>query len=217
VRTEEVIPRLRGVLHAHAAWVAVLLAGLLVALAPTPSARVAALVYGGCMIALFGVSGLYHRWRWDPQWRPLLRRVDHAMIWLFIAATYTPIGLLVLDGPLRVVVLCFAWAGAAAGILMTITWPTAPRALAASCYAALGWVGVVCVPAIIRNAGVLPLVLLTIGGLFYTAGAIVFALRRPDPHPHVFGFHEVFHVLIVLAVGIQFAAFAGWVVPGATA
>jgi len=212
---EEVIPRLRGLLHAHAAWVAAAAAVLLIALAPTGEARVAALIYGAAMIALFSASALYHRWRGNPQWKPWLRRLDHSTIFVFIAASYTPIGLLVLDGTLGTVVLISVWAGAAAGVALSLAWISAPRLLVAACYVALGWVAVVAFPQLLDRAGVAPFVLLAVGGALYSLGAAVYACRKPDLWPKTFGFHEVFHALVVAAVLVHFIAMAGWVVPGA--
>src|SRR5215210_6667313 len=147
---EEVIPRLRGLLHAHAAWVAAAAAALLVALAPTGNARAAALVYGAGLIALFSASALYHRWPGDPRWKPWLRRLDHSTIFVFIAASYTPVALLVLDPPLGTAVLVSVWTGAAVGVSLSLAWITAPRWLVAACYVALGWVAVVALPELWR-------------------------------------------------------------------
>src|SRR3954471_24794838 len=140
------VPRLRGVLHAYAFWVALVAAAALTLAATGALARTAAAVYGVGLCALFAASGLYHRWRWDARWRPLLRRVDHSTIFVFIAASYTPVALLVLDGTLRWVVLGVAWGGAAAGVAFSLCWITAPRWLAATTYLALGWVSVVALP-----------------------------------------------------------------------
>src|ERR687898_2391341 len=143
---EDVIPRLRGLLHAHAAWIAAVAAIVLIALAPTGGARVAALIYGLGLIALFSASALYHRWPGDPRWKPWLRRLDHSTIFLFIAASYTPIGLLVLDGSVQIVVLVSVWAGALAGIVMSVAWISAPRWLQALAYLLVGWVAVLALP-----------------------------------------------------------------------
>src|SRR3954465_4709268 len=128
------IPRLRGVLHAYAFWLALVAAALLVVLTPGGAARAAAAVYGFGLCLLFGVSGLYHRWRWHPRWRPLLRRVDHSAIYVFIAACYTPVALLVLSGNVRWLVLLTVWAGAVAGVLFSVAWIDAPRWLCSACY-----------------------------------------------------------------------------------
>ena len=212
---EDVIPRLRGLLHAHAAWVAAVAAIVLIALAPTGAARVAALIYGIGLIALFTVSALYHRWPGDPRWKPWLRRMDHSTIFVFIAASYTPVGLLVLDGTVQIVVLASVWAGALAGVAMSLAWISAPRWLQALTYLLVGWVAVVALPQLADRAGVAPLVLLAVGGGLYSLGALVYALRRPDFWPRTYGFHEVFHTLVIAAAVVHFVAMAGWVVPGA--
>ena len=149
--SEEVIPRLRGLLHAHAAWVAAVAAIVLIALAPTANARVAAVIYGIALTALFTISALYHRWPGDPRWKPWLQRLDHSTIFIFIAASYTPITLLVLHGTLQTVVLISVWAGAAAGVTLSLAWISAPRLLNAACYLALGWVAVVALPQLLRR------------------------------------------------------------------
>ena len=210
---EELRPRLRGVIHAYAFWVALGAGVALVAVAHGARARTAAAVYALGLCALFAGSAVYHRWRWDPRWRPLLRRVDHSTIFVFIAASYTPVALLVLQGALARVVLIVVWVGALAGIVFSLAWITAPRALVAATYLALGWVAVIVMPQMIRNAGVTPTVLIAVGGLLYSVGATVYALRRPDPWPATFGFHEVFHTLVTTAAAVHFVAIAGWVVP----
>jgi len=212
---DEVIPRLRGLLHAHAAWVAGAAAIVLVALAPGGAARAASLVYGAGLIALFSASAIYHRWRGDPRWKPWLRRLDHSTIFVFIAASYTPVGLLVLDGTIRAVVLASVWSGAVVGVVMSLAWITAPRWLQAACYLALGWVAVVAFPQLLERVGIAPLVLLALGGGLYSLGAAVYATRRPNLWPRTFGFHEVFHALVIAAAIVHFIAMAGWVVPSA--
>jgi hemolysin III len=209
------VPLLRGVLHAWTFWFALVASVVLVALAPTAQARAAAVVYGVGLCALFAGSALYHRWRWDPRWRPLLRRVDHSTIFVFIAASYTPIAVLVLDGTLRSVVLVGVWAGAAAGVVFSVAWITAPRVLTAATYLALGWFAIATVPQLVDRLDAAPLALLAAGGVLYTAGAIVYAGQRPNPWPRTFGFHEVFHACVVAAAAAHFAAMAGWVIPGA--
>jgi hemolysin III len=206
------LPRLRGVLHVWAFWVALVAACVLVATAGGPQARVASAVYGAGLCVLFGGSALYHRWRWGPRWRPLLRRIDHSAIFVFIAASYTPPALLVLGGPLRWVVLALVWAGALGGVAFSVAWIGAPRELVAGCYLALGWVALIAAPQLIARLSPAPLALLAAGGVLYTAGAVVYAARRPDPWPRVFGFHEVFHAFVVAAAAAHFAAMAGWVV-----
>jgi len=210
---EEVIPRLRGVMHAYAFWFAAVAASALVALAPTDRARLAAAIYGGALCALFAASGLYHRWRWHPRWKPLLRRVDHSTIYLFIAATTTPIALLVLSGTIQVVVLVSVWAGAVLGIAFALAWIDAPRLLVSGTYLAVGWAGVVAVPQLLSEVGVAAFVLFLVGGILYSLGATIYAARRPDPWPRTFGFHELFHTLVIAAALVHFIAMAAWVMP----
>src|SRR5215208_5093879 len=167
---EEVIPRLRGLLHAYAFWFAAIAAAALVAIAPTAQARIAAAIYGLGMCVLFAASGLYHRWRWSPRWKPLLRRIDHSAIYVFIAATCTPVAMLVLDGALSAAVLAGVWVAAAAGVAFSLAWIDAPRALQAASYLALGWAGAIAIPAVLRDVGVAPFVLFVTGGLLYSAG-----------------------------------------------
>ncbi len=207
------IPRLRGLTHAYAFWAALVAACALIALTPGGSARAAAAVYGIGLCALFGGSGLYHRWRWHPRWRPLLRRVDHSTIYLFIAASYTPVGMLVLSGTVQWVVLITVWSGAAAGVTLSIAWINAPRPLCAACYVALGWVAVLAVPQLSAQLPAIALVMIGLGGVLYTIGAVVFALGRPNPWPLTFGFHEIFHVFVILAAIVHFVAMAAWIVP----
>ena len=210
---EELTPKLRGVMHAWAMWFALVAVVVLALYAPTGLARAAALVYGIGLCALFAASGLYHRWRWNPRWRPLLRRIDHSTIFIFIAASYTPIALLVLSGTVQIVVLASAWAGALAGVAMSVAWISAPRWLAAACYLALGWVAIIAMPQLAEKLGVAPFVLFAVGGGLYTVGAVVYAFQRPNPWPRIFGFHEVFHALVVAAAVVHFVAMAGWVIP----
>jgi hemolysin III len=214
---EQVVPRLRGVLHAYAFCGAAVAAAALVAFAPAGQARVAAAVYGAGLCALFAASGLYHRWRWSPRWKPWLRRIDHSAIYVFIAATCTPVALLVLDGAMRVGVLGGVWAAAALGVAFSLAWIDAPRALQAATYLALGWAGAVAVPAVLREVGVAPFAFFLAGGILYSAGATIYAARRPDPWPRTFGFHELFHLLVIAAAVAHFIAVAAWVLPHAAA
>jgi len=206
-------PLLRGVSHAYAFWAALAAAATFVALAATTPARVAAAVYGAGLCALFAGSGLYHRWPWNPRWRPLLQRIDHSTIFVFIAASYTPIALLALSGPLRIVVLVAVWAGALAGVVFSVAWIGAPRALVAASYLALGWVALIAIPQLVRGLPAAPLALLALGGVLYSIGAVVYARKRPDPWPQVFGFHELFHAFVVAAAIAHAVAIGGWIIP----
>jgi hemolysin III len=201
-------PRFRGVLHQYSFFVAVLLGALLVIGAQDGVERLSALVFAASVAAMLGVSALYHRVVWPPGPRRWMRRLDHAAIFLLIAGTYTPFGLVALDGAWRIVVLAIVWSGALAAIVLKVAWIDAPRWVAALVAVCLGWVGVVALPEIHGAIGFSPLVLVAIGGLLYTAGGVIYALRRPDPLPSVFGYHELFHALVVAAAGFQYVAVA---------
>jgi hemolysin III len=206
-------PRLRGVLHQYAFYVSLASGTLLVLLAATTRAAVAAAIYAVSVSALFGVSALYHRVTWTTAARRRMRRLDHSMIFLLIAGTYTPVGLLVLKDPLATMVLAVVWGGAAAGIVLELVWTTAPRWLGGVVYLALGWVAVVAMPQLFTRLGVAGGLLLVAGGLVYSAGAAVYALRRPDPAPAVFGYHEVFHLLVITGVATHFLAISLYALP----
>jgi hemolysin III len=168
-------------------------------------------VFAASVAAMLGASALYHRVTWSPSRRLWMRRVDHAGIYLLIAGTYTPVGLLVMEGTTRNVVLAVVWGGAAAAILLKFCWVGAPKWLSAVIGVALGWVGVVAMPQVWSHAGAAAVALLAAGGLAYTAGAVVYALKRPQLVPQVFGYHELFHALTLVAVACQYVAIAFWV------
>jgi hemolysin III len=199
-------PRLRGVVHQWAFFCALTGAGVLLAVASSGRERVAASIYGLTLTGLLGTSALYHRVNWPPARRRWMRRLDHSMIFLLIAGTYTPFALLVFSEPLSTVILAVVWGGALAGVVMTLVWIDAPKLLIAIVYVALGWVAVAAVPQMLDRAGAGALVLIMVGGLLYTAGAAAYAFQRPDPWPQVFGYHEVFHVLVVAAAACHYAA-----------
>lgn len=195
-------PILRGVSHEIAAAVALLAWVALVATAPAARGRVAANVYGASLFALFTVSALYHRKTWAPRARMWMRRLDHSAIFLLIAGTYTPIGLLL--GPRGGTLLTAVWAGAVLGVAQSVLWPRAPKALVAAVYVALGWMVLPMLPALRGALGPGALALLGAGGVLYTLGAVVYASRRPDPFPRVFGYHEVFHAMVIVAAALHF-------------
>jgi hemolysin III len=204
-------PRLRGVLHQAAFGVACVV-GTLLLFAVDGRRLVAAAVFAGSAAAMLGASALYHRVTWSPRVRPWMRRIDHAGIYLLIAGTYTPVGLLSLHGGMQRVVLAVVWGGAGAAILAKLCWVGSPKWLSAVFGITLGWVGVAAMPQLARSAGLTAVALLLGGGLAYTAGAIVYARRRPDPAPAVFGYHEVFHALTLVALVCQYVAIAFYVV-----
>jgi hemolysin III len=206
-------PRFRGVVHKWSFFVALAAGAALVAWAPAGRATAAAAIYAAALAGLLGTSALYHRVTWQPRARAWLRRLDHSMIFVLIAGTYTPFALLVLDGTLANVVLVGVWSGAAAGIVFTLIWVDAPKWLTAATYVALGWFSIIAVPQITARAGAGALVLLGAGGVAYTVGALIYARRRPDPLPATFGYHEIFHVLVVLAAATHFTAVAAFAVP----
>ena len=207
-------PRMRGVVHEYAFFVALVAGAGLVVAAPTAEARLAAAIYVAGLAGLLGTSALYHRVTWrKPNVRRWLRRLDHSMIFVLIAGTYTPFAVLVLSQPLGAVVLVLIWTGAAGGIVLSLLWPDAPKGVSAAVYVSLGWVAIIAMPQMVDRLGVLGVALVVAGGLLYSAGAVVYARRRPDPAPTVFGYHEIFHVLVVVAAALHFAVIAFLVLP----
>ena len=201
-------PRLRGVLHQYAFFVSLVFGIALVIGASDASERLSAAVFAAALATMFGVSALYHRISWRPGPRRWMRRLDHAAIYLLIAGTYTPFGLLVLSGAWRWAVLPVVWCGALAAIVLKVAWLDAPKWLAAAIGIALGWIGIIALPQLWDQAGAAGVVLLAVGGVLYTGGAIVYARGRPDPIPAVFGYHELFHALVIAAAACQYAAVA---------
>jgi hemolysin III len=204
-------PRLRGVLHQAAFFAALVAAPLLIIGADGSRERFAAAVFAGSVVLCFGASALYHRVTWSPRTRLWMRRIDHAGVYLLIAGTYTPVSLFALHGKWRIVVLTIVWAGSVAAIVLKFAWVGAPKWLAAAIGLALGWVAVAALPQLISHLDPAAVFLLVIGGLAYSAGAIVYARRRPDPAPAVFGYHELFHALTIVAVTCQYIAIAFFV------
>ncbi|MCC3763251.1 hemolysin III family protein [Glycomyces sp. TRM65418] len=201
-------PRLRGWLHLGA-FPAALIAGLiLIGTAPTAPGRLSTAIYIATSVTLFGVSALYHRTNLTPRATTWLKRLDHANIYLIIAGTYTPIAVLALDGTARTALLTVVWTGAAAGVAFRTLWVGAPRWLYTPLYIILGWAAIFAVPELIAGAGVAATVLIFTGGVLYTVGGVIYALKRPNPSVHWFGFHELFHAFTVAAYAAQFAAVA---------
>ena len=199
-------PKYRGVSHQIAFWVSLAMGAGLIASAPDGKARLAVSVYSVCLSAMFGVSAAFHRHNWSPRARLRMRRLDHSTIFTAVAGTYTPIALLALHGTTREVILWLAWLGAGTGVILQLAWKTAPKWLAGVLYIALGWAAISALPELTQSSGVGALAFLVIGGVFYTIGAVVYALRRPDPNPEIFGYHEVFHALVIAA------ALSQWIV-----
>jgi hemolysin III len=212
--TGPVKPRLRGVSHQWAFFVALVAGAALVIAAPSGRATLAATIYAISVVAMFGASALYHRIDWKSIGaRRWMRRLDHSMIYVLIAGTYTPFALLVLHGGLARGILITVWSGATLGIALKMLWPDTPKWLTAAVYVALGWVAVAAFPELAGELGVAGMALIAGGGALYTAGAIVYALRRPDPAPAVFGYHEIFHILVIAAAVLQYVAVAAYALP----
>ncbi len=207
---------MRGWLHTYAFFVALICGIVLCSIAaarPGWTPLVSTGVYSLTVCGLFGTSALYHRRVWSTRGYQVMRRMDHSMIFLFIAGTYTPFCVLLLETRAAVIMLSVVWGGALGGVALKLIWPHASRWLSAPLYLALGWVSVGMLPDILHHGGVTALVLLAVGGGIYTVGAVFYALRRPNPWPTVFGHHEFFHACTLVAaichhIAIYFALFA---------
>jgi hemolysin III len=217
----EVKPRLRGWLHLASAPLTLAAGIVLVALSPTAPTRIGSAVYALSAVLVFTVSAIYHRGRWSPRTHGFLRRFDHANIFLLIAGSYTPFSLLLLDGSQRVVLLVVIWSVALMGVLFKVFWIHAPRWLYLPIYIGMGWAAVFFVPGFAEGSrdrlgvgiGTAVMVLVLVGGALYTIGGIVYGLKRPDPWPRWFGFHEIFHSFTILAfvvhyVGVSLATYS---------
>ena len=207
-------PRLRGVFHEGGFYAAIALTMPLALMAEPGRGRVSAIVFSACLAGCFGASALYHRPTWQPVARSWFARLDHAGIYLLIAGTYTPIGLIIMSRAWAIPVLSVVYAGAAAAILLKLFWVQAPKVLSAILGLALGWVGVVAYSQI-GKIGVTGIGLILLGGFFYTVGAVVYARRRPDPFPSVLGYHELFHICTIAGAACHWAAIAFFVLPHA--
>jgi hemolysin III len=212
-RYAEVKPRLRGWLHAGSAPLTLAAGIVLVCLSPTAATRSGSAIYAGSALLVFTVSAVYHRGRWSPRVRAFLRRFDHANIFLLIAGSYTPFAILLLRGNSRLALLLVAWVGAAIGVAFRVLWIDAPRWLHTPIYIALGWAAVLFLGQFVETASTTVLTLMLVGGALYTLGGVVYGLRKPDPFPTWFGFHEVFHSLTIAGfvshyVGVSIATYA---------
>ncbi len=209
-RVDDVIatvkPKLRGWLHAGTFPLVVAAGIVLVALAPDRAARISSAIFMVTAALLFGTSALYHRGTWSPRANVLLKRFDHSNIFLIIAGSYTPFAALLLPSDRARTLLWIVWAGAIAGVFFRVIWVGAPRWLYTPVYIALGWVAVIYLPDFYRSGGAALLTLIIVGGGLYTAGAVIYALKRPDPSPRWFGFHEVFHACTVAAFAVHYIA-----------
>ena len=204
-------PLLRGALHG-VAFAAALAAGVLLVVFSRESRVLPATVFAVSAAVMLGTSTLYHRVTWSPKARLRMRRADHAGIFLLIAGTYTPVALISLSGAWRTTVLAVVWSCSLAAAICKLCWVAAPKWFSALVGLALGWVGVIVLPRFAHHEGIAPVILLAAGGLAYTAGAVVYAIRRPDPSPRIFGYHEVFHALTIVALACQYVAIAFFVV-----
>jgi hemolysin III len=210
----EIPPKLRGWQHIGTFPVALTAGIVLICLSPPGKARFATTVFAVSSCLLFGASGLLHRAKWSVRWMNLIRRVDHSSIFLLIAGTYTPFAIMLLDGTNAKVLLALVWGGALVGIAFRIFWVGAPRWMFLPVYLALGWASVFWLGDFAAAAGPAILTLIIIGGALYSLGALVYGIRRPNPLPHYFGFHEVFHSLTVMAfvvhyVGVSMLVYSG--------
>jgi hemolysin III len=208
-------PRLRGWIHLATFPIAVAAGIVLVALSPGGAPRLASGVFALSAALLFGTSALYHRGSWSPRWTGVLKRLDHSNIFLIIAGTYTPFAVTLLPSHSARSLLWVVWVGAIAGVLFRVLWVGAPRWLYTPVYIALGWVAIFYIPDFLHQGGVAVLVLIAAGGALYTAGAVVYGIKRPNPSPRWFGFHEVFHVFTVAAFVAHYVAISLAVYPSA--
>jgi hemolysin III len=207
-------PKLRGVSHEWAFFLSLGFGTALIILAETPRATLAVAIYAVSLSALFGTSALYHRVNWArPSVRQWMRRLDHSMIFFLIAGTYTPFALLVLEGTLAMAILAVVWIGAIAGAIVEMIWIDHPKWASALIYLSLGWVAVAAFPELWTSMGPAGTLLVAAGGLLYTAGAVVYATQRPNPVPATFGYHEVFHLLVIAAAVAHFSAVAFFALP----
>lgn len=206
-------PSWRGVSHQYAFFASLIAGPALIWTARTPRALTAAAIYAGSLTALLGASALYHRVTWSPPARYWMCRLDLAMIFMLIAGSYTPIAMLVVTPPTGTTILWGIWGAAVVGIIVKLLWENPAKWAAALVYVAMGCSGVFAIPDINRVLGTTPLLLFIGGGVLYVAGALIYALERPDPLPAVFGYHEIFHALVILAAAAHYIAMAAYILP----
>jgi hemolysin III len=207
-------PKLRGVFHELGFYAAVAVGVVVVITAEPGRARVAGAIFASCVVACFGASAVYHRPTWRPRARAWLARLDHAGIYLLIAGSYAPFGLIVMSKGWAIPILAIIWSGAFLAIVLKLCWVRAPKWLSAAIGLTLGWVGAVAFPQLLKLS-LAAILLVAASGLLYTLGAVVYARRRPNPRPLVFGYHELFHVLVVAAVACEYVVVAFYVLPRA--
>ena len=207
-------PKLRGVFHELGFYAAIAVGVVVVVTAEPGRGRLAAAIFAGCVVVCFGASAVYHRPTWRPRARAWLARLDHAGIYLLIAGSYAPFGLIVMSKGWAIPVLAIIWSGALVAIVLKLCWVRAPKWLSAAIGLTLGWVGAVAFPQLLKLSPP-AIALVAASGLLYTVGAIVYARRRPNPRPLVFGYHELFHVLTVAAVACEYVVVAFYVLPRA--
>jgi hemolysin III len=207
-------PALRGVFHLLSFVAAIIAAPLLIIIATSPAGYVGAAIFAASLILLYGTSASYHLIRWTPPLRALMKNLDHSMIFVLIAGTYTPFCLVAVDLAWGISILSIVWSLAGVGILLKLAWPGAPRLLSVSLYVGLGWLALVAGVEILTEFSASSVVLLIVGGVLYTIGGIVYGLRRPDPFPRVFGFHEIFHLFVIAGSSIHFWLIATTILPG---
>ena len=206
-------PLLRGYFHLGAAIAAVAGCVLLILLADSAREYVGGAVFASSLILLYTASAMYHRIRWGRRMRSLMKRLDHSMIFVLIAGTYTPFCLLAASDAWGISLLSVVWAIAGAGVLLKMVWPGAPKWLGVSLYVGAGWIGVVAGTELADWFALVPLLLLVLGGVLYTVGGIIYAVGKPNPFPRVFGYHEVFHLLVVAGSGLHYALVAIYLMP----
>jgi hemolysin III len=211
--TTPVKPRLRGVFHEVAFFVSLVSGTALVVAAPTTASALVVAVYAVSISLLFGVSALFHCHTWGPVGRRRMRRADHSTIFIAIAGSYTAVAGIALTGWARTAVLCIVWGGALVGIALRQLWLDAPPGVIALPYVVVGWAAVAVLPQLFRALGGVGFTLLLAGGLAYSAGAVVYALKRPDPVPGVFGYHEVFHACTIVGAVLHYVVIAWFVLP----